>query len=80
MRRFDVPFAPAVVGVVLGPVAEDHFRRALQIAQGNYATFVTRPISAFILLLAALALILPPLLRRWQARRERGEAAPLITG
>jgi putative tricarboxylic transport membrane protein len=54
-------------------VAEDHFRRALQIAQGNYTTFVTRPISAFILLLAALALVLPPLIRRWQARRERGE-------
>jgi putative tricarboxylic transport membrane protein len=60
-----------VVGVVLGPVAEDHFRRALQIAQGNYTTFVTRPISAFILLLAALALIVPPLLRQWQARENR---------
>ena len=68
MRRFDIPVAPAVVGMILGPVAEDHFRRALQIAQGNYATFVTRPISAFILLLAVLALLLPPLIRWWQRR------------
>jgi putative tricarboxylic transport membrane protein len=71
MRRFDIPVAPAVVGVILGPVAEDHFRRALQIAQGNYATFVTRPISAIILGLAAIALVAPPTIRWLQARRER---------
>jgi putative tricarboxylic transport membrane protein len=58
-----------VVGLVLGPIAEDHFRRALQIAQGNYTTFITRPISATILLLALLALILPPLIRWLNARR-----------
>jgi putative tricarboxylic transport membrane protein len=52
-------------------VAEDHFRRALQIAQGNYATFVTRPISATILALAAIALLAPPVIRRWQARQQR---------
>jgi putative tricarboxylic transport membrane protein len=71
MRRFDIPVAPAVIGVILGPIAEDHFRRALQIAQGNYATFVTRPISATILALAALALIAPPLWRWWRDRRAR---------
>jgi putative tricarboxylic transport membrane protein len=71
MRRFDIPVAPAVIGVILGPIAEDHFRRALQIAQGNYATFVTRPISATILAIAALALIVPPLWRWWRDRRAR---------
>mgnify|MGYP000371383893 CR=1 FL=1 len=75
MRRFDIPVAPAVVGVILGPIAEDHFRRALQIAQGNYATFVTRPISAAILAIAALALIVPPLLRWW-----RGRQMPAVVG
>jgi putative tricarboxylic transport membrane protein len=75
MRRFDIPVAPAVIGVILGPIAEDHFRRALQIAQGNYATFVTRPISATILALAALALIAPPLWRWWQGRRARRPVA-----
>jgi putative tricarboxylic transport membrane protein len=64
MRRFDIPVAPAVVGVVLGPIAEDHFRRALQIAQGNYTTFISRPISGTILALALLALIAPPVVRR----------------
>jgi len=71
MRRFDIPVAPAVVAVILGPVAEEHFRRALQLSQGNYATFVTRPISASILLLAALGLIVPIILRAIAARRSR---------
>jgi putative tricarboxylic transport membrane protein len=71
MRRFDVPVAPAVIGVILGPIAEQHFRRALQIAQGDYATFVTRPISGTILLIAALALVAPPLVRFVQHRRGR---------
>jgi putative tricarboxylic transport membrane protein len=71
MRRFDIPVAPAVVGVILGPVAEQHFRRALQIAQGNYTTFVTRPISATILGLAAVALFAPIVVRLLQARRKR---------
>ena len=76
MRRFDVPVAPAVIGVILGPIAEQHFRRALQIAQGDYATFVTRPISATILLLAALALVVPTILR---LARQRPPTVDLAT-
>jgi len=64
MRRFDIPVAPAVVGVVLGPMAEDHFRRALQISRGDYSVFVTRPISLAILIVAALAIVVPVLIRR----------------
>jgi len=79
MRRFDIPVAPAVIGVILGPVAEDHFRRALQIAQGNYATFVTRPISAAILALAAIALVAPPVIRWWQGRRRMEPASAAST-
>jgi putative tricarboxylic transport membrane protein len=69
MRRFDIPVAPAVVAVILGPELETHFRRALQISRGDYSTFVTRPLSLVIILLAALALVVPVLVRRWTARR-----------
>lgn len=72
MRRFDIPVAPAVVGVILGPVAEDHFRRALQISQGDYSTFVTRPISGSILAVAALGIVVPLLLRLRQRPRTAG--------
>ena len=72
MRRFAIPVAPAVVGMILGPELETHFRRALQISRGDYSTFVTRPLSLAIFIVAALVLVGPVLFRAWQARRTPG--------
>jgi putative tricarboxylic transport membrane protein len=69
MRRYDIPVAPVIVGMILGPLAESQFRRALSISQGDLSVFVTQPISAGVLLVAALTVIVPPLLRRASARR-----------
>jgi putative tricarboxylic transport membrane protein len=69
MRRFAIPVAPAVVGVILGPELETHFRRALQISRGDYSTFVTRPLALTISILAAVALVAPVALRTWRDRR-----------
>jgi putative tricarboxylic transport membrane protein len=49
--------APFLLGFVLGPMMEDHFRRALLISKGDFMIFLTRPISAVLLLVAALALL-----------------------
>ncbi|MBX3553808.1 MAG: tripartite tricarboxylate transporter permease, partial [Pseudolabrys sp.] len=49
MRRYDVPVAPVIVGMILGPLAESQFRRALAISQGDLSVFVTQPISAGVL-------------------------------
>jgi putative tricarboxylic transport membrane protein len=70
MRVLDVPLVPAVLGLILGPLAEQQFRRALAISQGDYSVFVTRPISAALLVGAAVVLVVPALLRRrpgWSA-------------
>jgi putative tricarboxylic transport membrane protein len=72
VRRFAIPVAPAVVGMILGPELETHFRRALQISRGDYSTFVARPLSLAIFIVAGLVLIGPPLFRAWQARRTPG--------
>ncbi len=69
MRRFGFPVAPCVVGVILGPEAEEHFRRALQISRGDYSVFVTRPLSLALLLVAALAVVGPLGYRAHQRRR-----------
>jgi putative tricarboxylic transport membrane protein len=69
MRRFDIPVAPAVVGAILGPELETHFRRALQISRGDYSTFVTRPLSLSILIIAAVVLVAPSAIRIWRSRR-----------
>jgi putative tricarboxylic transport membrane protein len=63
MRRFDFPLAPVIIGAILGPMAEQQFRRALAIAQGDGFVFFTRPISATLLAVACLVLTLPLMFR-----------------
>ena len=69
MRRYDFPTAPVIIGMILGPFAEQALRQALTISAGDWTTLVTRPISASILLVALLAVAGP---RLWSlARRPR---------
>jgi TctA family transporter len=49
--------APFLLGFVLGPMLEEHLRRAMLLSFGNPSVFVTRPISAGLLILALLALV-----------------------
>jgi putative tricarboxylic transport membrane protein len=69
LRVLGVPLVPAVLGLVLGPMAEQQFRRAVAISEGDLTVFVTRPIAA-VLLAAALAVLVAPILlkRRRQSR------------
>ena len=50
--------APMLLGFVLGPLLEEHMRRALILSHGDPTTFVTRPISLALLIVAVIALIL----------------------
>ena len=68
MRRFDFPAAPLIVGLILAPMAEQSMRQALTISMGEWSTFVTRPLSASLLGIAALLLIGPAVWRRVRAR------------
>lgn len=68
MRRVGIPVAPAVIGMILGPMAEQQFRRTLAISQGDLSVFLDRPISATLLGLAATVLIAVPLVSFLQRR------------
>ncbi len=59
MRRFRIPVGPAILGLILLPLAEAQFRRALAISQGDISVFVTRPLSLSLLLTALIALFIP---------------------
>jgi putative tricarboxylic transport membrane protein len=61
MRVYDIPLAPAVLGLILGPLAEQHFRRAMAISEGDLSIFVTRPLTAG-LLLCVLAVLTGPMI------------------
>ncbi len=63
MRVFGYPIAPIVVGLILGPMAEQQLRRALSISQGDWTVLFTSPIAAVLLAIAAAALIVPLILR-----------------
>lgn len=54
LRMIDAPVAPVMIGLILGPGADQHLRRALAISQGDWSVLITRPLSAA-LLLAAVA-------------------------
>lgn len=58
-RRFDFPMAPLIIGMILGPMAENSLRQALVISMGDFTTFITRPISASILAISAILLLMP---------------------
>ncbi len=63
MRRFDFPTAPVIIGMILGPLAEQEFRRAMTISQGDLTIFLTKPLSVALLTLALAALLGPQIYR-----------------
>jgi putative tricarboxylic transport membrane protein len=71
LRRFDFEAAPVVLGLVLGRVLENSLRQSMVILDGNFWGFWSRPISATLMVLAILALLIPPLVRLFiYARQE----------
>jgi putative tricarboxylic transport membrane protein len=58
--------APLLLGFVLGPLLEEHLRRAMIMSRGDPMTFLNRPISLGLLLLAAavLVVVLLPSIRK----------------
>jgi putative tricarboxylic transport membrane protein len=79
MRHFDFPIAPVILGLILGPMMELQFRRALLVADGDLTTFVSRPLTVALLALAVLAVAvpyLPRLVARLRGRRTTGEEEP----
>ena len=59
LRKLDYPLAPAVLAIVLGPIAEPALRQSLLISNGDFSVFLTRPIAGPITIIAIILLILP---------------------
>lgn len=59
LEQYNYPIAPLVIGLVLGPLAEPSFRRAIIKAQGDFGVFLDRPISAVLVVLAVVVFLLP---------------------
>ncbi len=50
--------APLLLGFILGPMMEENLRRALLLSRGDWSTFMTRPLSASLLIAAALMVVI----------------------
>ncbi|MGM0923913.1 MAG: tripartite tricarboxylate transporter permease [Bacillota bacterium] len=64
LSKNDYPIAPLVLGLVLGPMIENNMRRALTISNGDYSIFFSRPLSVSFLILTALWLLIPVLMKK----------------
>ncbi len=52
MRKYGYPGAPMVLGLILGPMAEDNLNRALLTSRNDWSSFFSRPFSCAFLLLS----------------------------
>ena len=59
MQKIQMPVAPVVFGLVLGPLLEENIRRSLIVSGGDWSVFFERPISLIFILISILALGLP---------------------
>lgn len=54
MIKFGFPVAPMVLGIILGPIMEPNFRRALISSKMDFSTFFVRPLSCVFIILAVV--------------------------
>ena len=73
MRRFGYPVGPAVIGLILGPIAEEQLRRTLAISQGDPSALVSSPFAATVYGLLALGIVATFVVRRRTRRTSRVE-------
>ena len=74
MRVYDFPIAPVLIGLILGPMAENQLRTALASRQGSLSVLVETPISITFLVLAAGFLTVPTLVKWWTTFRAARQA------
>lgn len=77
LRKLDVPLAPVVLGVVLGPLMEKNLRRSLALSGGDWSVLFSSPVAIALWVLAVASLLLPfGLSRLGRVRRARGLVEP----
>jgi putative tricarboxylic transport membrane protein len=51
LTNMGYPIAPLVIGVILGPMADENLRRALMVSQGSFMPVFTRPVSLILFII-----------------------------
>lgn len=69
MKKYDFSPATLILGLVLGRMMEENFRRQLLLTEGDYSTFITRPVSILIWLFMAVVVFYPMLAQYLKNRK-----------
>ncbi|MBC9906077.1 MULTISPECIES: tripartite tricarboxylate transporter permease [Achromobacter] len=70
LRKFGVPMAPLVLGVVLGNMMEQNLRRALSMTDGDVGVLFASPVSIAMWVGAAAVVVVPQIMRRMRKAKE----------
>ncbi len=70
LRKFGVPMAPLVLGVVLGNMMEQNLRRALSMTDGDVRVLFASPVSVSMWVAAVAVVVVPQILRRVRRARK----------
>jgi putative tricarboxylic transport membrane protein len=57
LKKLECEPAPLLLGLILGPMLEENFRRAMIVSGGDLTVFVTRPISLSLLVISSLLML-----------------------
>ena len=76
MRRYGLPVLPLIIGVILGPRAEEQLRKALQLSGGDPAGLFSEPIAVGTYILVALVLLLPLAISAFKRLRPQPQGVP----
>ena len=56
MKKWGLKTSPFILGYIVGPMAELHFRRSLMYSEGSFLPFLTSPISCFFLIVSVISI------------------------
>jgi putative tricarboxylic transport membrane protein len=80
LRKLDYPVAPAVLAIVLGPIAEPTLRQSLLLSSGDPMIFLNRPIAGPITVIAVILILLPLFKFGWNKFKKSGGTQPAQQG
>ena len=73
LKLLEFPMAPMLLGYILGGLMESNLSRALTISDGSLSFLWERPLTLSIVIIAVLALLLPPVIEYWKKRNHISE-------
>jgi len=79
MKELDLPVAPLVLGIVLGPLFEKSLVQTSALGQGSFFILLESPIAVVVLVLAVVLAAGPSVGRRIHERRSAGNRSRQLT-